>query len=249
MKDGEVCDDDPDELRRSMGWGLLDKSLLLSTEDKKVGLLNAIISQWPEVQNKVAVWPGRGNSRLPSAETLASLEFLFGKKMKMLVHRDSDFMLPEDKELQQDPYSKRKIRVWFTDSCDIEAAWIRTDVVAAHFSIEPAVAESLICSACERLDAEGARVQFNKKRNEIPQFIDAYKNGNNSPVGHQEAFDRLKSTHKTEVYVGKDLASKIRQIASEMKLQKASSFGKFVPQGVVLGESLKLAIEDALSGA
>ena len=246
MKNGEVCADDPDEIRRAMGWGILDKSLLLITEDKKVGLLNALLRQWPHIQSKVAVWPGRGNSRLPKAETLASLESLFGKKMKMLVHRDGDFMLPDDQNLQQGPYEKRGLRVWFTDGCDIESSWVRADVIAAHFGVDQNQALDILVEACEQLDSDGARVSFNTKRNEISQFIDEYKNGLANVLGHDEAHGKLKASNFTNVYVGKDLVSKICKVAGDRKLSNTSSFGKFVPEGVALAESLKQAIEEVL---
>lgn len=246
MKSGDVCEDDSDEIRRAMGWGILDKSLLLITEDKKVGLLNALLRQWPHIQSKVAVWPGRGNSRLPQPETLATLESLFGKKMKILLHRDSDFMLPQDKKLQQFPYQKRGLRVWFTEGCDIEAAWNRVDVIAAHFEVDQNDALDILTAACDLLDQDGARVIFNTKRNEISQFIDDYKNGICSPIGHDEAHAKFKAANFADVYLGKDLASKVRKVASERKLRNCSSFGKFVPEGITLADSLREAIEEVL---
>lgn len=87
MKSGKIQSDDTDEIRRSMGWGLLDKSILLVTEDKKVGMLNSIVAQWPDLDRKVAVWSARGSSKLPAPDVLSALHSLFGDKMKIVLHR------------------------------------------------------------------------------------------------------------------------------------------------------------------
>lgn len=118
MKGGDIESEDTGEVRKSMGWGLLDKSILLVTEDKKVGMLNSLIGQWPDLARKVAVWSARGNSKLPPADVLSALHTLFGEKMKIVLHRDSHFMLEDDKKYQAEPYHQKRLRVWFTEGSD-----------------------------------------------------------------------------------------------------------------------------------
>jgi predicted ATPase len=59
MKDGKVQDNGDTAGRQLMGWGLLDKRILLLTEDSKTFLLRALLSQWPDLDRVV-----RGGSEI-----------------------------------------------------------------------------------------------------------------------------------------------------------------------------------------
>ena len=245
MKNGEVKSKDSDEIRKTMGWGLLDKSILLVTEDKKVGMLNSLIAQWPELDRKVAVWSARGSSKLPPPDVLSALHSLFGDQLKIVLHRDSDFMLEDDKRHHATPYEQRRLKVWFSDGSDLESCWVEPEVVSAHFNVEIDEGQAIIEEACRRSTKEGAQATFNKKRSELSNFIKPYQTGGAAPLGSSDAHARLFAINPTEVHLGKTLVSKIREIASERKLQAVSSFGKTVPKSTVLAGSLKQALSEA----
>lgn len=245
MKDGAV-QEKTEQIRKSMGWGLLDKSVLLVTEDKKAGLLNAILGQWPDLDRKVAVWAARGSSRLPQPDVLKALNQVFGEQMQIVVHRDSDFMLPDDQELQAKPYADSGMPIWFTEGADIESCWVREDVIASHFGVCLDEALEILAEACQAMDAAASRTKFNTKRNELVQFIDPYKNGQSSPKGQQEAFDEFQSTSMNSVFLGKELVSKIRKVASDRGLPSSNSFGKSIPEGVVVAPSLRGLLEKVI---
>jgi ABC-type lipoprotein export system ATPase subunit len=136
MRDGKVQPDGDTAGRQMMGWGLLDKRILLLTEDSKTHLLRAILSQWPEIERSVALWPLHGSGKLLDASGCASLQALLGGSMKIVVHRDRDFMMPTEADAFCKDYREKGIRVWLTRWSDIDAYWCDTRVIAKHFDID-----------------------------------------------------------------------------------------------------------------
>src|SRR3954469_19709751 len=96
MKDGKVQEKGDTEGRRLMGWGLLDRRVLLMTEDEDAGMLQALLAQWPDLDRLVAVWPFHGCSKLPSPEVVTGLNNLTGGSLKVVLHRDRDFLMPAE---------------------------------------------------------------------------------------------------------------------------------------------------------
>ncbi|ARW15784.1 AAA family ATPase [Komagataeibacter europaeus] len=240
MKNGKSSMDEHGDIRESMGWGLLDKKIILITEDKKTNMLNNIISQWPDIQNKCVVWPSMGSSKLPQPEMINSLRKLFGKKMDFIIHRDSDFFLEKDKSLYRESYSSRNLHVWFTQGSDIESYYINPIVVAKTYGISYQDAEDIINIAMRNLNDGSARTTFNRKRNEITNVISEYKNGRECLLGSDQAYKEISAQNETYVFVGKDLMSEIRKICQQRKLK--GILGSLVPEGVGIAEDLKTII-------
>ena len=239
MREGSVVSSNTESIRRDMGWGLLDKTILLATEDDKVGMLNKILSQWPDLYRKTAIWPTRGSSSLPPAESMSGLRQLFGDTLKIALHRDSDFMLEEDRELYAKPYADKGIEIWFTRGSDIEAYWVNHVVIAAEFGISEFQALKLIYKACDRLDAKEDGRRFIKKRGEVIKQIPAYAKGEADHVGSAEARTRLKAEGRQFIYVGKELLKAIRGVASEQNLKGGHALGKSIPENVEIAGDLK----------
>ena len=85
LADGGVATDDK-VIREKMGWGLLDKSILIITEDQNTPLLQAIVDQWPDHSKRTAIWPVFGSENLPTADGARSLKAMLGIS-KLVVHR------------------------------------------------------------------------------------------------------------------------------------------------------------------
>ncbi|WP_163847786.1 ATP-dependent nuclease [Pseudooceanicola aestuarii] len=243
MKQGKVASDNTDEIRRDMGWGLLDKSILLVTEDDKVGMLNKLLSQWPTLFQKTAIWPARGSSSLPPAASIAGLRQLFGNKMKIVLHRDCDFMLQKEQALLAQPYSDQDIAVWFTNGSDIESYWINDAVVSFEFAVSAEEARELINDACDLLDAEDAAKRFNCKRTEVLKQIPAYRKGEAEYVGTAEARDKLSERGREFTYVGKELLSAVRRSATDKGQKGGHGLGKALPGDPEVAEDLKMLLQ------
>lgn len=229
MRDGAVASSVSDDIRVKMGWGLLDKRVLLVTEDKRAGMLRNILGQWPELERITAVWPTKGSSGLPPAESMAGLSTLFGTKLKMILHRDSDFMTSAERDDYILPYNNKNIDIWLTEGSDIESYWINDPVLSAHFKITTDEARNLIHDACDLLDSENAAQEFSKKRREVTNKLPSYANHSRDVIGTAEARQELSKSGREFCYIGKDLIGAIRRMATQNGYKGASSLTKNIP--------------------
>ena len=118
LADGGVATDDK-VIREKMGWGLLDKSILIITEDQNTPLLQAIVDQWPDHSKRTAIWPVFGSENLPTADGARSLKAMLGIS-KLVVHRDGDFMVSAEKETLRAKFAGSGCSLWITEPSDIE---------------------------------------------------------------------------------------------------------------------------------
>ncbi|WP_322863250.1 ATP-dependent nuclease [Aeromonas allosaccharophila] len=120
MKEGAVNAEDTELVRKKMGWGILDKNIILITEDQDTSLIKALISQWPDLERQISIWPVSGYRSLPSKIACESLLDITGVD-RIVLHRDGDFLTPEERQTLQEKYNNNKIRLWITDDSDIES--------------------------------------------------------------------------------------------------------------------------------
>ncbi|WP_150297680.1 ATP-dependent nuclease [Salipiger aestuarii] len=245
MRDGKLVSNKTDEIRRDMGWGLLDKSILLITEDKKVAMLHRILAQWPDLDRKTVVWPMAGNTSLPNASSLTALKDLLGKHMKIVLHRDSDFMVQSERESFSKDYSDAGIPVWITRGSDVEAYWCCPKTLATLLEVDEAKAEKIINKACDIRDSKDADKVFRNKRKEIYNRIPAYKSGDADQVGADTARAELQAADRCNIYVGKELVGSIREVCSGEGHKGGSRICKDIPEGVTLADDLKTILENA----
>lgn len=248
MKDGDREDENIEDLRKQMGWGLLDKEIILLTEDKKTGMLNNILSQWPSIKNKVSIWPAKGNSKLPGPDVINSLKSIFGNKIKILLHRDSDFMLPEDKEFLIKEYIDNGLDIWFTYGSDIESYWLDINTISDILEISNTEAEGLLERACKALDeSDDTRKKFNTKRKELGDIIKDYKSGDASQESADVALNRFcNELGEQYTYVGKDLLKKLSYIANYENLLSKNHIGVFLPSENEIARDLKNKLLEVL---
>lgn len=129
MKDGTKASDNGDA-RQQMGWGLLDKELVLLTEDANTDMLRLLLSQWPMLERRIAIWPLSGCGNLPKGNVLSSLQSLFGN-VRTLVHRDGDMMLEDEKTYWRDLWGLQANQAWVTKGADIESYFVNQEYCAA----------------------------------------------------------------------------------------------------------------------
>ena len=246
MKDGEVQPAGDTSGRQLMGWGLLDKRVILLTEDSKINLLRSLLSQWPDLERNVALWPLHGSGKLLDAQGCASLKKLFGDDMNIAIHRDRDFMMPDEAQAFSKPYSKYDIGVWLTKYSDVEAYWANAKTIAAHFEIDVHTAEQLINAAAEleREENEDAETR-NRKRNDIRSKLKECINGQIGAFNDEQVVDEYSKDSQHHVVLGKKLCKMIRTQAKAEKFQNIANFGKYVPSGLdqALADDLKSFIE------
>jgi len=249
MKDGSVEQDGTKVARQHMGWGLLDKKILFLTEDKETDKLRPILAQWPEIERVTAIWPLHGTGKIPAPEAVASLRQLFGGHIKVVLHRDGDFMMPSERAAYSTPYSEKDISVWITAQSDIESYWADPDVIAAHFGISVADATGLLNEACAQLEVGDSAITIRrKKRTDFLNKMNAAGQGQLPQFGDAEVETELRSAGRQHLNIGKTFVSKLREVAKARELPEVNQFGKVVPDGLqlCLANDLKSVIEKAL---
>ena len=249
MKNGAVQQNGSEAARNLMGWGLLDKQILLMTEDTGTAMLRSILAQWPDLERKVAIWPFHGTGKLPTPETISGLGALFGDTVKIAIHRDRDFLMAAELDIIAAPYMNDGFQFWATKCSDMESYWCETDVIKAHFGVDDAVAEQVLDEAMnEACEENKALEKRRKKRNDIISKIPAARKGQLPQFGDAEVEATATEHGQQHKVLGKDLVSAIRGIAQGRKLPHASGFGKTVPPGLneVLAGELCATLEGLL---
>lgn len=216
MKDGAVQPDGNTSGRQLMGWGLLDKRVLLLTEDTKINMLRSLLAQWPDLERNVALWPLHGSGKLIDPKGCASLQTLFGEGMKIAIHRDRDFMMPDEAAAFSRPYLDAGIGVWLTKYSDVEAYWANDEAVAAHFGIDAQVAQQLIDSAVTSAQQENADVTVrNTKRNDIRNKISECRSGAIGAFNDEQVAQVYSEYGHQHVVLGKTLCTKMKALCSK----------------------------------
>ena len=252
MKDGGVQEDGDTAGRQLMGWGLLDKRILLLTEDSKTHLLRALLSQWPDLERVVALWPLHGSGKLLDAEGCASLQTLFGDGMKIVLHRDRDFMMPDEAQVFAEPYTAKGVKVWLTRSSDVEAYWAETAVLSGHFGIAAAEADTLLANAVTAGKANDADAKCrNSKRHALRQQHPLKKKaeqGQLTPFSDEQVVAEYSNPGAHHVILGKTLCTKLREAAQAQSLAKVAGFCKAVPESLnaQMAPDLKQVLDDLL---
>lgn len=250
MKDGAVQPDGDTSGRQLMGWGLLDKRVLLLTEDTKINMLRSLLSQWPDLERIVALWPLHGSGKLLDPKGCASLQTVFGEGMNIMLHRDRDFMMPDEAAAFSEPYTDVGISVWLTELSDIEAYWGNPQAVSAYFGIDNAEAQQLIHEALVAAQqGDNDKTKRNTKRNDIRNKIPACNNGVIGAFNDQQVVAEYSKNGQQHVVLGKFLCSKIRSIAKDQEYENPSGFGKSVPIALVdpIADDLRLLVEQIVA--
>lgn len=249
MKNGKVQPDGDTSGRQMMGWGLLDKRILFLTEDSKIGMLRSILAQWPDLARVVSIWPLHGSGKLLDAAGCASLQALLGDSMKIVLHRDRDFMMPLEAEAFSKPYLDRGIAVWLTKHSDIESYWGEVAVVKAHFGVDDVhaaecLSDALINAQANAVDATTRNTKRTDIRNKIPEcgkgIIGAFNDA--------EVIAEYSKDGAQHVVLGKALSEKIRSAAQAAKMPSYQTFGKSVPISLAaaIADDLKIVLESQL---
>jgi predicted ATPase len=147
-------------VRERMGWNALDKDLIIFTEDGNTDVLNGIINQWPSLAQKCAIWPTFGKDSLPDGKRIAALRKKLG--IKILLHRDSDFMSNTDIEewCKLRMYDTNMVPVWVTSGSDIESVFCSADHIARVFGIGVDIANELLEEALNCFEESVSMQEF-----------------------------------------------------------------------------------------
>ena len=131
LSEGQKKSDDRAIVELALGWGAFGKSIIVASEDATNDHLKKLLGQWPDVEQAVAVLPGRGFKHLLTKQEAIELREALGNKFKLLIHRDRDSLTDEEAADLVADYEEQGIRLWLTDQSDLEAEFCGREYLAS----------------------------------------------------------------------------------------------------------------------
>ncbi|MAO52556.1 MAG: recombinase RecF [Pusillimonas sp.] len=239
MKSGVVETEDDEVIRRLLGWGGLDKSVLFFVEDEEDRLVRTLLRQWPELSRQVAVCRCFGIDNLPRDKFLSGL-LLDGKlKSKALIHRDGDFMTPEEAVLWTASFETPGVFPWVTIGSDIEAYFCQADYLSALYDVSVDEAETWRQEAAKKVTK--ARDTFFEKRKNVVRVV--WPNGG-SP--NAEAMWQSEGGPSPSTVKGKKLLASLKTVIKDKKLDDGLLNSLVIPSGYTVAPELKALLETAI---
>ncbi|WP_313591810.1 ATP-dependent nuclease [Agrobacterium cavarae] len=248
MKDGKVQANGNTEGRQMMGWGLLDRKILMLTEDKDSGMIRSLLAQWPHLDRAVAVWPLRGSGKLPDPEVIRDFVDLTAGSMKVIIHRDRDFLMPQEISVLSEPYERHGHSFWVTKHSDMEAYWTNPRAIAGHFGILEEEANEVLMEALAHASEDNAALETRRrKRNDAANKFN--KKGNLPQFGDNDVEAQATIHGAQYAVLGKDLRGAIRAAAQKKKLSGSGSFSLVVPPQLAgqMADELRDKLDDLLN--
>lgn len=206
LADGGVAQNEA-VIREQMGWGLLDKSNLIITEDENTPILQAILDQWPTHSRKTAIWPVFGVENLPTAEGAKALKSILGIA-KLIVHRDGDFMVAKEKNLLRAKFAGSGCDLWITEPSDIEGYFCTREQLIEAIGLSDDDAETLLSDAWNQAKDDKA---FSNKRAQINKSDKFYPSGSGTPS--LDAVKKELDVHYAGRVKGKKLVKALKALA------------------------------------
>lgn len=243
MKDGTVETEDDEVIRRLLGWGGLDKAALFFVEDEDDKPLRAVLRQWPNLARQLAVCRCYGIDNLPRDKFLTGL-LLDGKlKNRALLHRDGDFMTPEEAEKWAQNFKTPGVFPWVTTGSDIEAYFCDANYLCALYNVPLHVAEEWRHLAAQKVAK--ARDTFLDKRKNVVRAV--WPNGGSPDA---EAMWEAAGGLSPTTVKGKKLHAALKTVIKAKKLDDSLLNAFVIPAGYIVAPELKALIEEATaSGA
>ena len=240
MKNGKVQTEDDEAIRRLLGWGGLDKAALFFVEDEDDKPLRALLRQWPELARQVAVCRCFGIENLPKDKFLEGLLVDGQIKTNAILHRDGDFMNPEESGKWCDSFKTNGVFPWVTKGSDIEGYFCEPEYLVALYGVSLTEAENWRVQAAETV--KSARKTFLEKRKKVVQAI--WPDGG-SPDAKQMWIDAGEKTPET--VKGKKLHAALKAVAHNNG-KDSKLLDRFeIPDTIEIAQDLKLALKKAVS--
>ena len=239
MKDGLV-EGTGDAVRQKMGWGVLDKRIILISEDQQPEELKALLRQWPDIDRQVTVWPVNGHNSLPTKAACKSLLEITGVD-KIVLHRDGDFMTPEEREVIREKYEDDAIEFWITEYSDIEAYFLAPERIARVSGLKIGLIEQFFQEIPEELsiDFENA---FSSKRQQIVEDKRIYQKRDDAPQIGDAREKILKGSHDLGIIHGKKFSRRLKH-----KINDAGGDVRYIFSVLPDEHNLALPLREVLS--
>lgn len=108
------------EIREALGWGALDRQVVVCAEDKDTRKLDSLFSQDAELSRVVAVIPFSGVSKLGTAHAIDAFRKALGKKHRVVVYRDRDCLTDSELDIWFEEYGNYGFLKLISDGVELE---------------------------------------------------------------------------------------------------------------------------------
>jgi predicted ATPase len=239
IKDGTVVEEDSSSIRSLLGWGGLDKKVLFFVEDEHDQHIRALLRQWPKLQRQVAICRCYGVDNLPRKALLTGFldDNSFG--VKVLIHRDGDFMTAVEKRKWAERYEQDGVEVWITENADVESYFCQPNYLSALYGISDAQAEGMVQEAINLCD--GAKKKFWEKRRVNLRVL----NEDGGSPASSELWEQGQGTIAT--VHGKALIGQLKNVLKRAGLNEKTLDRLIIPTEVELAPELKVLLESMIN--
>jgi ABC-type cobalamin/Fe3+-siderophores transport system ATPase subunit len=237
MKDGDVVKDESGSVRKLMGWGAMDKKLLMFVEDEDDQALRAILRQWPDCYRQLAICRCYGVENLPKNKLLEGLMEGGNLKVKAVLHRDRDFMTDSECEKWKATYTSESVFPWHTENVDVEAYFCDASYLQALYKVDSATAEKWRQTAAAKVTK--AKDKFTSKRLEINRLL--YSMADGGQPSTEDLWNQA-GGHGPHTVLGKLLLAQLKVVITSEGFDQALLNNFVIPESIVLAPELKSII-------
>lgn len=239
IRDGSIVHEEDDVIKSLLGWGGLDKKVLFFVEDENAQPIKALLRQWPHIDKQVAICRCFGVDNLPRNSTLKGFieDNNFG--VKVLVHRDRDFMTERDTQRWSSRYNTKNVHAWVTDFVDAEAYFCQPEYLASLYDLSKDETAALIKAAIG--ECKNTRKIFFDKRKVINRML--YEDGGSDD---SELLWVSSGEISLSTTVGKTLHAALKPHIKNRGLNEKLLDRFVIPQGVELAGGLRTTLEQML---
>lgn len=235
IKNGTVVEEEGSAIRSLLGWGGLDKKILFFVEDEHDQHIRAILRQWPHLQRQISICRCYGVDNLPRKALLTGLlaDNSFG--VKVLIHRDGDFMTTAEKNKWAERYKEDSVVVWITEDADVESYFCHPSYLSALYEVTEERSKDMVQKAIEL--CEGTEKKFKEKRRVILRLL----NEDGGAPASSDLWELGKGTIAT--VHGKALHGQLKVVAKKAGLDEKMLDKLSIPGEVELAPELRVLLE------
>lgn len=223
-------------VRNLMGWGGLDKSIFFFTEDQDTRAITSILRQWPDYYQKICVCSCNGHGGLPKNDLLNGLLGESKLNIKVIIHRDRDFMTASEIRSWKGKFSNLNAYTWVTNESDIEAYFCDPKYIAALYDISLNEASIWIDEAFDSFDSVEKRNTYLDARRGVRQSLRLDEN--------RETSSDLWKRHGMSMNTvkGKDVYCALKPVIQKKHCDIRLLESYHIPSDIVVADDLKVII-------
>lgn len=191
-------------IRDALGWGALDKKIIVCAEDNDTSLLGNILKQDSRLSREVAIMPFSGVTKLGTAEALLAFRAALGNKHKIMIYRDRDCMTDAELDKWFNEYENAGFGRLVPSGVEIENEYVNSGLLSVVLDVPWDEASKLIEEIYKQNEPE-ISAKFRSKRQEV---ISRYYKDGGSPAT-KDLWDQLPNDRKSS---GKFISKKINEL-------------------------------------